>query len=91
MTIEKQTRQNAQWKFISSGCAQEAILEFEEEVFPEMKRSRRIVLRFEVKDSTIGRIIGLEVRASSPINSFSCKKITESVLVELKKDFQEVA
>lgn len=91
LTIEKQTRQNARWKFISSGGAQEAILEFEEEVFPEMKRSRRIVLRFEVNESTAGRIIGLEVRASSPINSFTCKKIAESVLVELKKDFQEVA
>lgn len=91
MTIGKQTRQNAEWKFISSGTIQEAILEFEEEVLPDLKRPRRIVLRFGVKDSTVGRMVGLEVRTTSPINSFSCKKITESVLVELKKDFQEVA
>lgn len=91
MTIEKQTRPNAQWKFLSSGTAQEAILEFEEEVLPDLKRSRRIVLRFEVKDSTVGRLVGLEIRTTSPINSFSCKKITESVLGELKKEFLEVA
>lgn len=91
MTIEKQTRPNAQWKFLSSGTAQEAILEFEEEVFPEQKRPRRIILRFDVKDSTIGRLVGIEVRTTSPINSFSCKKIAESVLVELKKEFHEIA
>lgn len=91
MTIEKQTRANAQWKFHSCGTAQEAILEFEEEVLPEQKRPRRIVLRFEVKESTIGRLVGIEVRTTSPINSFSCKKIAESVLVELKKEFHEVA
>ncbi|MBX9694367.1 MAG: J domain-containing protein [Cyanobacteria bacterium] len=91
MTIGKQTRQNTEWKFIPSGTAQEAILEFEEEVLPDLKRPRRIVLRFEVKDSTVGRMVGLEVRTASPINSFSCKEIAESVLVELKKDFQEVA
>lgn len=91
MTIEKQTRPNAQWKFLSSGTAQEAILEFEEEVFPEQKRPRRIVLRFEVKESTIGRLVGIEVRTTSPINSFSCKKIAESVLVEVKKEFHELA
>ena len=89
--IEKQTRANAHWKFSSNGTAQEAILEFEEELLPDLKRPRRIVLRFEVKDSTVGRLVGLEMRTTSPINSFSCKKITESVLVELKKDFQEVA
>lgn len=91
MTIEKQTRPNAQWKFLSSGTAQEAILEFEEEVLPEQKRPRRIVLRFEVKESTIGRLVGIEVRTTSPINSFSCKKIAESVLVELKKELHEIA
>lgn len=91
MAIEKQTRPNAQWKFHSSGTAQEAILEFEEEVLPEQKRPRRIVLRFEVKNSTVGRLVGIEVRTTSPINSFSCKKIAESVLVELRKEFQEVA
>lgn len=91
MTIEKQTRPNAQWNFLSSGAAQEAILEFEEEVLPEQKRPRRIVLRFEVKESTIGRLVGIEVRTTSPINSFSCKKIAESVLVELKKEFHEIS
>lgn len=91
LTIGKQARPNAQWKFLASGTAHEAILEFEEEVLPEMKRLRRVVLRFEVRDSAVGRIVGLEVRSKSPINSFSCKKIAESVLVELKKDFQEFA
>jgi hypothetical protein len=62
MTIEKQARPNTQWKFHSCGSAQEAILEFEEEVLPEQKRPRRIVLRFEVKESTIGRLVGIEVR-----------------------------
>ncbi len=91
MIIEKQNRPDAQWKFLSSGTAQEAILEFEEEVLPEQKRPRRIVLRFEVKESTIGRLVGIEVRTTSPIHSFSCNKIAESVLVELKKEFHEIA
>jgi hypothetical protein len=56
-----------------------------------MKQSRRLVIRFEARQSLAGAILGLEVRAASPINSFSCKKIAESVLVDLKKDFLEVA
>lgn len=91
LTIGKQARPNAQWKFLVSGTAHEAILEFEEEVLPEIKRPRRVVLRFEVRDSAVDRIVGLEVRSKSPVNSFSCKKIAESVLVDLKKDFQEFA
>lgn len=91
LAIGKQIKPGAQWKFLSNGGAQEAILEFEEQVLPEMKRPRKLVLRFEVKDYAVGRIVGLEVRTTSPINSFSCKKIAEAVLVELKKDFHEVA
>lgn len=91
LTIQKQARPDAQWRFQSNGTSQEAVLDFEEELLPDMKRPRKILLRFAVKDSTIGRIVGLEVRTTSPINSFACKKIAESVLVELKKDFYEVA
>lgn len=91
LAIGKQIKPGAQWKFQSNGGAQEAILEFEEQVLPEMKRSRKLVLRFGVRDYTAGRIVGLEVRTTSPINSFACKKIAEAVLVELKKDFHEIA
>lgn len=91
LVIGKQTRPNSQWKFVSTGTMQEAILEFDEEVIPEVKRSRKVVLRFEARQSTLGAIVGLEMRATSPVNSFSCKRLADSILVELKKDFHEVA
>ena len=91
LIIGKQTRPNAQWKFVSAGTTQEAILQFDEEVIPELKRSRTVLIRFEARQSTLGAIVGLEIRSTSPINSFACKKIANSILVELKKDFHEVA
>lgn len=91
LAIGKQIKPGAQWKFQSNGGAQEAILEFEEQLLPELKRSRKLVLRFDVKDCAAGRLVGLEVRTTSPINSFACRKIAEAVVVELKKDFREVA
>lgn len=42
--IYKQSRPNAEWKFTTNGSLHEATLEFVEEVFPEVKRPRHLVI-----------------------------------------------
>lgn len=91
LVIGKQARLDAQWRFESGSSGHEAILEFAEEVLPEIKRTRRLVIRFETRQTAVGAVVGVEVRATSPVNSFSCKQIAESIVVELRKHFHEVA
>lgn len=89
--IGKQSRPNAQWKFTSNATSQEATVEFIEEVFPEVKRARNVVIRFEARPGKHSVVLAMEVKVKSPINSFSCKQIAEAVISELKKELQEIA
>jgi hypothetical protein len=89
--IEKHTVPNGSWKFAATGAAHEATLHFEEEVFPEVKRSRCLKIRFEARPGAYTVVFAMQVNATSPINSFSCKQLAEKVVTDLKKELQEIA
>jgi DNA mismatch repair ATPase MutL len=89
--IRKHNAPNETWKFTVSGAVHEATLHFEEEVFPEVKRSRNVKIRFEVKPGFYSVLLAVEVRTASPINGFSCKRIVDAVLHDLNSDFQQIA
>jgi len=89
--IAKHSRPSAEWKFVINATSQEATIEFVEEVFPEVKRPRNVVIRFEARPGKHSVVLAMEVKVKSPINSFSCKQIAEAVITELKKELQEVA
>ncbi len=89
--IAKQSRPNAEWKFTTSGPVHEATIEFVEEVFPEVKRPRHLVIRLEARPGKSSVVLAIEVKAKSPINSFACKQIAEAVVTELKKELQPIA
>ena len=89
--IAKQARPNAEWKFATNGSVHEATIEFVEEVFPEVKRPRRLVIRLEARPGKSSVVLAMEVKAKSPINSFTCKQMTEAVVMELKKELQPIA
>ena len=89
--IEKHTVPNGSWKFAAAGAAQEATLHFEEDVFPEVKRSRCLKIRFEARPGAYTVVFAMQVNATSPINSFSCKQVAEKVVTDLKKELQEIA
>ena len=90
-TIAKQSRSNAEWKFTTNGSVHEATIEFVEEVFPEVKRPRHLVIRLEARPGKSSVVLAMEVKAKSPINSFSCKQMAEAVVTELKKELQPIA
>lgn len=89
--IEKHTVPNGSWNFAATGAAHEATLHFEEEVFPEVKRSRCLKIRFEARPGAYTVVFAMQVKATSPINSFSCKRVADKVLTDLKKELQEIA
>lgn len=89
--IAKHTVPNGSWKFAAAGAAHEATLHFEEEVFPEVKRSRFLKIRFEARPGAYTVVFAMQVNATSPINSFSCKQVAEKVVTDLKKELQEIA
>lgn len=89
--ISKQSRPNAEWKFTTNGSVHEATIEFVEEVFPEVKRPRHLVIRLEARPATYSVMLAMEVKAKSPVNSFACKQIAEAVVTELKKELQPIA
>lgn len=89
--ITKHSRPNSEWKFITNATSQEATIEFVEEVFPELKRVRNMVIRFEARPGKHTVVLAMEVKVKSPINSFSCKQIAEAVVTELKKELQQIA
>lgn len=89
--IEKHTVPNGSWKFAAAGAAHEATLNFEEEVFPDVKRSRCLKIRFEARPGTYTVVFAMQVKASSPVNSFSCKQVAEKVLADLKNELEEIA
>lgn len=89
--IAKQSRPNAEWKFTANGSVYEATIQFVEEVFPEVKRPRHLVIRLEARPGKSSVVLAMEVKAKSPINSFACKQMAEAVLTELKKELQPIA
>ena len=89
--IEKHTVPNGSWRFAATGDATEATLHFEEEVFPEVKRSRCLKICFEARPGAYAVVFAMQVKATSPINSFSCKRVAEKVVTDLKKELQEIA
>lgn len=89
--IAKQSRPNAEWEFTTSGSVHEATIEFTEEVFPEVKRPRHLVIRLEARPGKSSVVLAIEIKAKSPINSFSCKQMAEAVVMELKKELQPSA
>lgn len=89
--IEKHAAANGTWKFAANGAAQEATLHFEEEVFPEVKRSRCLKIVFEARPGAYSVVFAMQVQATSPINSFSCKQIAEKVVSDFKKELQHIA
>lgn len=82
---------NVIWTFASLGSAHEATLHFEEEVFPDVKRPRCLKIRFEARPGAYSVVFGVQFKATSPINSFSCKTIAEKVITDLKKELQHIA
>lgn len=89
--ISKHSPPNATCNFTATGTAHEATLHFEEEVFPEVKRFRCLKIRFEARPGTYSVVFAMQVKAKSPINSFSCKQIAEKVVIDLKKELQHIA
>lgn len=89
--IGKHTVANGTWKFLASGAAHEATLHFEEEVFPDVKRKRCLKIRFEARPATASVMFAIQVKATSPVNSFSCKHIAAKVVAELKKELHHIA
>ena len=89
--IGKHTVPNATWNFATIGATQEATLHFEEQVFPEVKKPRCLKIRFEARPGTSSVIFAVQVKATSPINSFACKSIAEEVVTDLKKELQHIA
>lgn len=89
--IEKHTVKDRTWSFVANGAGHEATLHFEEEVFPEVKRSRCLKIRFEARPGAYSVVFAMQVKATSPINSFSCKQVAEKVVTDLKKELQEIA
>lgn len=89
--IEKHAAANGTWTFAASGAAQEATLHFEEEVFPEVKRSRCLKIVFEARPGAYSVVFAMQVKATSPINSFSCKQIAEKVVSDLKTELLHIA
>lgn len=89
--IGKHNPPNGTWNFTATGAAHEATLHFEEEVFPEVKRFRCLKIRFEARPGTYSVLFAMQVKATSPINSFSCKQIAEKVVIDLKKELQHIA
>jgi len=89
--IAKQSRPNAEWKFTTDGALHEATIEFVEEVFPDVKKQRQLVIRLEARPGKYSVVLAMEVKAKSPINSFACKQIADAIVTELKKELQEIA
>jgi len=89
--IGKHNPHNGTWNFTATGAAHEATLHFEEEVFPEVKRFRCLKIRFEARPGTYSVVFAMQVKATSPVNSFSCKQIAEKVVTDLKKELQQIA
>lgn len=89
--IAKQSRPSAEWKFTTNGSVHEATIEFVEEVFPEVKRPRHLVIRLEARPGKSSVVLAMEVKAKSPINSFACKQMADAVVTELKKELQPIA
>lgn len=89
--ISKQSRPNAEWKFTTNGSVHEATIEFVEEVLPELKRPRHLVIRLEARPGRYSVMLAMEVKAKSPVNSFACKQIADAVVAELKKQLQPMA
>lgn len=90
LVIGKQKTTSAEWTFSPKGVAQEAVLEYEDEILPEWKIKRRLVIKFAAKSAPNGAVVALEVKAKSPINSFSCKRYAKAIISDLKKDLQEL-
>lgn len=89
--IGKHTVPNATWNFATTGATQEATLHFEEQVFPEVKKPRCLKIRFEARPGISSVVFAVQVKATSPINSFACKSIAEKVVTDLKKELQHIA
>jgi len=89
--IGRHVAPNVTWTFAPTGTAHEATLHFEEEVFPDVKRPRCLKIRFEARPGAYSVVFGVQFKATSPINSFSCKTIAEKVVTDLKKELQQIA
>lgn len=89
--IAKQVGPNADWKFTTNGSVHEATIEFVEEVFPDVKRPRHLLIRLEARPGKSSVVLAMEVKAKSSINSFTCKRMAEAVVTELKKELQPIA
>ncbi len=91
LAIGKHKMASAEWKFSTKGTAQQAVLEYEEKILPELTSKRRLVIVFAAKPTPGGVVAAVEVKAKSPINSFSCNKLARAIISELKKELHEIA
>lgn len=94
--IANQKVQTAEWMFSVSEGVHAATLEYEEILFKdfnfkELNRKRRLQVRFAAKPVTRGTVVALEIRARSPVNSFSCNALAKAIIADLKTHLHEIA
>ncbi len=89
--IGKQALPNATCTFSIVGNTHEANIQFDEEVFPDVRRPRSLKFRFAVRPAAASTRLVLEIKAESPFNAFSCKHMAETVVTELKKELDQIA
>jgi len=81
----------AEWKFYAAGETHEAVLEYEEQLAPELKPKRQLSIRFAAKAAVHGSVVAMQIKVASPINSFSCTSLTKSIISALKAQFKDMA
>ncbi len=89
--FEKHKPASGEWKFSATGAKHDAVLEYDEQIIPDLKHKRRLAIRFAVKLTPTGPVAAVEIRAKSPLNSFSCNRLAKAVVAELKEELREVA
>jgi len=85
--LARNSRENAVWRFSTTGAISCAELIFDEEIIPDVLRSRKIRLLFQVKRAGTTSILAVSFRVSSPVHSFACNKIVRAILKDLKATY----
>ncbi|HEY9787577.1 MAG TPA: DnaJ domain-containing protein [Candidatus Obscuribacterales bacterium] len=91
IVLGKNTQPNFQWNLSQEGHCHNAVLEYQEQILPDWKEKRELVIRFAAKPASAGAVVALEIRAKSPVNSFSCNRIARAIIEDLRKELQEIS
>ena len=78
------------WEFSAKDGMHNAALEYEEAILPDWKSKRHISVRFAAKSVSAGSVLAMEIRVSSPVNSFSCNKLSKAIIEQLRKEMHEL-